>query len=102
MIKGDQVAVYQDTYLELIENDSTNNSKMQTNQLDDSIQNLSLLGLRTTAKADKKKSFNVNRPFVFIFEISHCELISDLKQEKCSQNLRKMNNLIFKYNSAIL
>ena len=71
MIKGDQVAVYQDTYLELIENDSTNNSKMQTNQLDDSIQNLSLLGLRTTAKADKKKSFNVNRPFVFIFEINH-------------------------------
>ena len=71
MIKGDQVAVYQDTYLELIENDSTNNSKMQTNQLDDSIQNLSLLGLRTTAKADKKKSFNVNRPFVFIFEINN-------------------------------
>ena len=27
--------------------------------------------------------------FVFIFEIRNCELISNLKQEKCSQNLRK-------------
>ena len=70
VIKGDQVAVYQDTYLELTEINSSSNPKMQVNKSHDSNQEPGSLGLGKTELTDKRKLFIVNRPFLFIFEIN--------------------------------
>ena len=58
-IKGDQVAVYQDTYLELAESVSSSSDVMSKND--------TIAVLEPVKAIDEDKLFKANRPFIFVF-----------------------------------
>jgi hypothetical protein len=60
-IKGDQVAVYQDTYLELAESVSSTSDIKSKND--------TIAVLEPVKSIDEDKLFKVNRPFFFVFMI---------------------------------
>ena len=67
-IKGNRVAVYQDTYLELIESTNKSGSKKESHYFNDTLLAPGQLKLEKTES--KAKSFMANRPFLFVFEIN--------------------------------
>ena len=78
-IKGDQVAVYQDTYLDLSENKAP--------ETEEQCKNETLAVLEPIKAIDENKLMKINRPFVFAFVIkTHVVALGRIKDPSWCKN----------------
>ena len=85
-IKGDQVAVYQDTYLDLSENKAPETEAQCKNE--------TLAVLEPIKAIDGNKLMKINRPFVFAFVIkTHVVALGRIKDPSWCKNCIRYSSL---------